>query len=776
MNQPARPAQTLEPSSPHSYLDEPQRLRLNLGLPGLLPAWRRMFAADGLREDLIAGINVAGVALPLSLAIGLASGVEPGVALLTSIVAGVVCALLGGTTLAVSGPAAALAVLVGTILVEHGASGVVFVGLGAGLLQLLTGVLGLGRVIRYLPVAVVHGFTAGMGTIIVVGQLPRALGMPAPDQTHVFEVVSHLIDYVAHTDPKALLVSGSSIAIMLGLPRLWPRLPAVLFAVLVPSLLSHALGLSLEPLGPFPRLLPELALPSWPAQGLFALLEDVFVVYAVASLETLLAASALDKRTPDDRHDPDQELIGQGLGNVLVGLLGGIVVSAVIFRSSLNVASGARTRRASIFHALALLAVVWFGAHSVAQIPLASLAGVLIGFGVVMLRSAPLARLWRISRVDALVMAFTWLAIVVLDLADGIQSGVVAALAIAAIGLGRPSTDLHVDRDEENIHHIAIAGPLTFVAAGQLERLRRAIDRIAAGGSVVINLSGVTSIDASGAECMAGLVRSVQRHGGKIALLGLRAKPRKVLVATDVAVAACIADQVADAERLLGRTDVAHGSRLVLGVRRFHKELRARYEPLLRQLGSGQKPHTLFITCADSRINPNLLTGTDPGELFIMRNIGNMVPSPGNSAFITEAAGIEYAVGVLGVKEIVVCGHSGCGAVKALLGGAVPAGLGHVLGWKEHASPLFGGHGHEAQPDEGAKANVCAQLEHLRGYAIVQQGIADGRLKLHGWFYNVGTGLVSTWSDASQRFEALGGDPLADAAGASASEPEVVSV
>lgn len=747
-------------SSPRKPLElsERPRARWDLGVRLLLPKWRELFSVNGLRRDVVAGLTVAFVALPLSLAIALASGVEPAVALMTSIVAGVVCALFAGTELAVSGPAAALSVLTGTILLDHGVGGLVFVGLVVGLLQLLTGVLRVGRFIHYVPVAVVHGFTAGMGVIIIVAQLPRALGLPAPDQHHVFDVIDHLYDYLIHTNAAALSVAVLSMLIMWGLGRLAPRSPALLFAVAIPSLIAWWLKLDIAPLGAIPRGLPHPSVPLWPTGHALELVGDAFVMYAIASLETLLSSTAIDRMTPQDRSDHDQEMISQGLGNLIVAVLGGIVVSGVIFRSSLNVAAGARTRRAAIIHALVILAAVLFLGPAVEHIPVAVLAGVLLAFGIRMVRATPLHSLWRISRVDGLVMVFTALAIVGLDLAAGVQYGIVAALVIAAVGLGRPSIDVHADQDDDDVHHISLAGPLTFLAAGPLERLRSKIDHIKPGSGVVMNLSGVTSVDASGAECIVDLVRTVHRRSANIALLGLRAKPRAVLIAADATIETCIAEQLTDAERLLGRGDIAHSSRLVLGVRRFHRELRSRYEPLLRQLGAGQKPHTLFITCADSRINPNLLTGTDPGELFIMRNIGNLVPHHDNPAFITEAAGIEYAIGVLGTQEIVVCGHSSCGAVKALLGGAVPSDLAHIAEWRKHAATVFGGHGHTDEPDEGARANVRQQLEHLRQYPIVKQRITAGQLRLHGWFYHVGSGTVSAWDETTGAFEVVGAD------------------
>jgi len=589
------------------------------------------------------------------------------------------------------------------------------------------GVFRLGRLIRYVPAAVVHGFTVGMGLIIMVAEIPRALGLHSPDQHHLFDIVSHLNDYVAHTKLAAVSLAATSIALMIGLGHVAPRLPALLFAVVVPSAAARALDLDVELLSVLPHGLPHPSLPSWPTGHVLELFGDAVAVFAIASLETLLSSRAVDKMTPPARPDHDQELVGQGLGNLAVALVGGIVVSGVIFRTSLNVSAGARTRRAAIIHALVVLLVVVYLAPIVRGVPVAVLAGVLLGFGYRMVSTAPLRSLWRVSPVDGSVMLFTAVTIVGLDLAAGVQYGIAATLAVAAIGLGRPSTDVQEDASEEGVRHYSVAGPLTFLAAEQLERLRSSVEQTEPGTSVVISMGGVTSIDASGAECIADLVASVHARGGKIALVSLRQAPRAAMLAADPDLEACIANQLADADKIIGRNNVAHTSRLMLGVRSFHHELRRRFEPLLHELGGGQSPHTLFITCADIRINPNLFTGTDPGELFIIRNIGNLVPRHGDASLIAESAGIEYAVGVLGAKEIVVCGHSGCGAVGALLGGKVPEHLTHVADWKQHADSLFGGHGHKGANDEASRANAVRQLEHLKQYPIFRQASPGAR-------------------------------------------------
>ncbi len=307
-------------------------LRLDLGTRRLLPEWLAMLSPRWLKEDVLAGLTVACVAVPLSLAIALASGVEPAVALISAIVGSILVALFGGTPLAVSGPAAAMAVLIATVSHDSGLGGLLLVGFGCGLLQLATGVLGLGKYVRFVPLPVIAGFTAGIGAIIFIGQLPRALGLPPPDQAHVLEVITHIGRLAHQTTVQSLALALLTVLLVLALPLLSPRLPAHLIGVLVPSLCAALWHLRTPTLGTIPSTLPLPSLPGFPASGLAGLVGTTAMVYALASMETLLSSSAVDKLTRGARHDPDQELIGQGLGNIGSALFGGIPITGVIAR------------------------------------------------------------------------------------------------------------------------------------------------------------------------------------------------------------------------------------------------------------------------------------------------------------------------------------------------------------------------------------------------------------------------------------------------------------
>jgi carbonic anhydrase len=727
-------------------------LRLDLGLRRLVPAWRALISPDHLRADLVAGLTVACVAVPLSLAIALASGVPPITGLITAIVAGLVCALFGGAPLAVSGPTATMAVVLADTVERHGLGALVVVGLACGILQLACGALGLGKLVRLVPVPVVAGITAGVGAIIVIGQLPRVLGLPPPPEAHVIDVLVHIKDLLHRADPASVLCGAGAIVICLGAPKLLPRLPAPLLAVAIPTAVVAILGADVAVIGAIPRAIPDLALPALPPSDAWgSLLSASLLVFALASLESLLSASALDTMASGHRHDPDQEMIGQGLGNVACALAGGLPATGVIARSALNAQAGARTRRAAIVHALALAAAVLLAGPLLARIPIAALAGVLVAVALRMLDPRRLVALARVSRGEAGIFALTFFVMVLTDLVEGVRWGVVAALALAALRLGQTRVEL---RTSGGPTRFALRGPITFLASLEVDRLRKQIARAEPGSPLVLDLSGATAVDASGAELLAQLVGEMRRRDPEARVVGL---------APDLARSALSADaNGAVSAALCAPAALSARRRLLLGVDRYEREHLPRYSNLYAKLAQGQAPHTLVFACCDSRILTSLLTCSDPGDLFVVRNLGNMVPPFSGAEPSGASAAVEYAVEVLGVRAVVVCGHSRCGAIGAIIEpGSLPPHLTQLRAFLlETETHRLSARLPSATPrDEVARMNALLQLDHLRSYPCVRDRVNAGSLRLDAWFFDVATGAVEEWSSAEQRWI-----PLASAA------------
>jgi carbonic anhydrase len=735
--------------------------RFDLGIRDLLPEWRFLLGKLYWREDFFAGLTLALVAVPLSLAIALASGVEPVVGLITAIIAGVVCAIFGGNPISVSGPTATMAIIVGLAVERYGMSGLFFIGIICGLLQLLTGILKLGRFIRLMPIAVIEGCTAGIGAIIFISQLPRALGLPAPSESQAIDVLIHIGTLFEDSEGISVAVALGVIFLLWITPKISSKLPSPLIAILIPSVLAaYFFEGQLLIIGEIPKSLPMPSFPGWPSGIAWAeLFGTALLIYALASLETLLSSTVVDKLVKGQHSDLDQELIGQGIGNFFAAIFGGMPVTAVIVRSATNVMAGGKTRRSAIIHSILILMTVLFLSTFISQIPIAALAGLLLFISARMMNPEKLINLWKLSRSDGTIYGITFLLIVFVDLLEGIQWGLVAALAVVALQLGRTRVQFYGSNvGASGPYRFELQGPLTFLSSLKIDELKGHVVNLESGRGIAIDMKAVTEIDGSGAEMFLELVHELLDRGLRVAVLSLPEKEKEFLISADSS--GRIARLIASTEQQL--LQILEGSlpsdpvlRLEKGLNRFLTEERPRYKELFGKLAHGQSPHTLFITCSDSRIQPNLMTSTDPGELFIVRNVGNMIPRCSDGEVFAEAAAVDFAVGVLGVREIVVCGHSGCGAMKALHGREeLPADLKNLEAWRKATvqSDIYHRLPAEMPFDEVARINTLHQLDNLRSYPLVQEREKSGELKLHAWFFEIVDGEVEIWSSERKKY------------------------
>jgi SulP family sulfate permease len=483
-----------------------------------------------MAADAMAGIAVALVALPLSLAIATASGVEPELGLVTAIVGGIVVPLFGGSRLQVSGPAAAMTFLVAEILAKHNMSGLVVATLIAALLQLLAGVLRLGRFMRLIPRPVIAGFLSGIGLTILCTQLPVVLGyeISRTEEGGALALLWQTLRQLRRAEPTTLAVGLVAAAAMLGLPRISRRLPAPLITVIVASALPAAFGWSrVTLLGELPTRFPWPGLPTIPWPMWNELVLAALAIFLLASLESLLSASVVDSLAREHRTDNDQELVGQGLGNLASALFGGIPVTGVIARSATNIQAGARTRLAAILHALTLLAMMFALAPLVARIPLSALAGVLIAVALRMIEIRMLRTLWRGSRVEAAVFLITVGAILVTDLIVGVPVGMITAFLYVIHEMSRLNVrPIPLAQDDRNgrdggsgrcqaVQLIRVEGPLFFASGFHL---RNAINRVNSHRCSVLDLDQVPFLDMTGVEILEEAVQLLRRRGAEVLL------------------------------------------------------------------------------------------------------------------------------------------------------------------------------------------------------------------------------------------------------------------
>ena len=491
------------------------------------------------RQDLLAGLTVAIVALPLALAFGAASGLGAQAGLVTAIVAGVVAAVFGGSSYQVSGPTGAMTVVLLPVVAAHGTAGVLMVGLMAGAVLVVMALARVGRYVRYLPVSVLEGFTAGIAVVIALQQVPAALGVTDAEGDKVWASAADAVQHFV-VDPQGapLVVALSVAALMLGGGRWRPRLPFSLIGVALATLAAHLFDLELVSLGRLPATLPAPSLGFVDLGAAGQLATAALAVAALAALESLLCATVADAMTVDEHHDPDRELFGQGLANMVVPLFGGVPATAAIARTAVNVRAGARSRLAAVTHSVVLLALVLAAAPLVSGIPLAALAGVLFATCVRMVEAGALRALLRSTRSDAVIVVLTFTVTVAVDLVVAVGVGVAVAVVLALRSVARSASITQMpllegdhaagehDLLDEHIVVYRIDGPLFFGAA---HRLLLELPDVVDVEAVVLRMSRVTTLDATGARMLADAITRLERRGIVVLLSGIAAGHEDVL-------------------------------------------------------------------------------------------------------------------------------------------------------------------------------------------------------------------------------------------------------
>lgn len=497
------------------------------------------------KRDLMAGVTVAIVALPLALAFGVASGLGAQAGLATAVVAGAVAAIFGGSNLQVSGPTGAMTVVLVPVVAQFGGPGVMMVGVMAGVALIAMAIAGLGRYVRYLPAPVIEGFTAGIAVVIALQQVPVALGIDGLEGEKVWALAGQAVaEFATSPNPGPLVMSlAVAGAILLG-ARWRPAVPFSLIAVVIATLVAVFTPLEFAPLGDLPSGLPAPSLDFFDISAVGTLSTAAVAVAALAALESLLSATVADGMSVNERHNPDKELFGQGLANIAAPLFGGIPATAAIARTAVNVRAGASSKLAALTHAVVLLAVILVAATLVSEIPLAALAGVLFATTVRMVEFASLRAIARATRGDGVILLMTFAATVMIDLVTAVIIGIALAglLALRAVArsarVERVPLEVGDYTDEEHAllseHIVAyrLDGPLFFAAA---HRFLLELSEIADVRVVILRMSRVTTLDATGAQVLGDAITRLEKRGIVVMLSGI--KPRHDAVMSRLGVA-----------------------------------------------------------------------------------------------------------------------------------------------------------------------------------------------------------------------------------------------
>ncbi|MEU6089242.1 SulP family inorganic anion transporter [Streptomyces sp. NPDC047085] len=493
------------------------------------------------RRDLMCGLTVAVVALPLALGFGVTSGLGAAAGLTTAVVAGALAALCGGSARQVSGPTGAMTVVLVPIVHHYGAAGVLTVGLMAGVLLVLLALARAGAAMVYVPAPVIAGFTIGIACVIALQQVPAALGVPAPGGEQVAVVAARAAQEFGRAPhwPALLLALGSAALVSAG-ARWRPTVPFSLAAVAVATVVAEVLRLPVPRIGALPSSLPAPSLAFLDLSRVPSLLAPAAAVAALAALESLLSASVADGMRPGERHDPSKELFGQGVANLAAPLFGGVPATGAIARTAVNVRTGAASRLAALTHAVILAGIAAVAAPLVGRVPLAALAGVLLATAVRMVERGAVRAMARATRGDALVLVLTAGATLALDLVRAvlIGLGVSVLLALRAAVRGTRLTPAAADElpGEAGTVTYRFDGPLVFAGA---HRFRRGLADLQEGVSAVdLRLSGLTAVDATGALALKEAVDELRGRGVAVRISEVDRDHRRVLESCGVLTAA----------------------------------------------------------------------------------------------------------------------------------------------------------------------------------------------------------------------------------------------
>lgn len=742
-----------------------------------------------LPRDLVAGLVVFLVALPLCLGVALASradGLEEGrnvplfAGLIAGIVGGILVGALSGSHTSVSGPAAGLTAVVAAQVMHLGAFQTFLLALVlAGLIQIVLGVMRLGFLAKYFPSSVIKGLLAAIGVLLILKQLPHVVGHDKdpegdfsffqPDQQNTF---TELIDTVFDFQPGALVIGLFSVALLL----VWDRvkvlktspvpapLVVVLFGVALAEFFrwlgrttvstwviepSHLVSV---PSGDSPAaVITFLQFPDWGQWLNPAVYSAAVVIAAVASLETLLNLEAVDKIDPKKRVSPSsRELVAQGIGNMICGLIGGLPVTSVIVRSSVNIHAGGRSKLSAVWHGVLLAVCVVFAAAYLNMIPLSCLAAILITTGFKLASPKLVKQMWKEGWQQFVPFVVTVVAIVFTDLLVGVLVGLGVSVAfILRSNMRRPLVRVVERHAGGEVVRIDLANQVSFLNRGALTR---ALDEVPAGGHVLLDASQTDYIDPD----ILDLVReyhttTAPARGVKVSLRGFQERyaqlPDRTLFVDFTSRE--LQTALAPAQVLKVLKD---------GNERFRtgQRLNRDYGRQVAATAAGQHPLAVLLTCIDSRSPAELLFDLGVGDVFVIRIAGNVCG--------TKILGsMEYATAVAGAKLVVVLGHTKCGAVRAAVeltasNQETPADLTHLSpvldDLRTSALALiddFATLSQEEQQtrvDEVARRNVLKTVHEVTAASdTLRRLAADGTVAVVGAMYDVTTGRVEFLTD-----------------------------
>ena len=497
-------------------------------------------------SDLAAGLTVGLVALPLAMAFAIASGLTPQAGIYCAVVTGFLISLLGGSKVQIGGPTGAFVVVVYGIIAKHGVQGLFVCTMMAGVLLVIMGLTGMGRAVQFIPRPVVLGFTNGIAVLIASTQIRDFFGIHLGSSPGQFFARMREISYHASTfSAEATLLAGLSLGVILVMPRFSKRIPGYIVALVLGTVAAHFLHLEVDTIGSrfggVPRGLPHFAIPEFSSELILPLISPALTVAMLGAIESLMSAVVADRMT-GDKHNPNTELVAQGVANIVSPVFGGLPATGAIARTATNVRAGAKTPVAGMLHAVTLLLILLFAAPLAKFIPMAVLAAILLVVSYNMGEWAETVRLLRLNFSSVLVWATTFVLTVVADLTTAVEFGMIMAALIFIRKIAETTTVSAVTKDyiltgrahvlhdkhiPEYVEIYRIQGALLFGSAQKLQIITDHINKLPP--VVVLRLRGMSAIDSTGIGEIEEVAKRLRESGRLLVLCGAHEQPSRMM-------------------------------------------------------------------------------------------------------------------------------------------------------------------------------------------------------------------------------------------------------
>lgn len=506
--------------------------------PKLSSRLRHGYSWELFQKDVIAGLTVASIAFPLSMALAVAAGAPPQQGLITSIIGGLVVAFLGGSRTQIAGPTGAFVVVIYTVMATHGTDGLVMATLMAGALLILAGFARLGAIVKYVPYSVITGFTTGLALVLLTAQIKDFFALPIDGPTLTFlDTWQQYLQHIYQLDLTTTLISITCLVYIIYLRKRVPRMPILFSCIIISSLIVWGFNLNLATIGSRYGALPDhislITMPAWSLEKMVAVFPAALTIAFLAGIESLLCAVLADGMT-GDRHRSNMELVAQGIANILSPLFGGAPVTATFSRTAINIKAGAQTPISGIVHSLAVFAGMTLFSQVVMYVPLATLAAICVALAWDMSALHKFFRLLRVADSERIVLVLTFVLTVMSNLTVAIQAGIIVSSFFFVQRMGRLT---HITPDEDHretpdlpdsvcVYHVH--GPFFFGAAS---RIKSVLDKHSRDARTIyiLNLEDMPLIDATGVHVLSHFVEKCHKRNAVVILSGMNPQPLHTL-------------------------------------------------------------------------------------------------------------------------------------------------------------------------------------------------------------------------------------------------------